>query len=77
MCLCSFVVQEARRYIAPFVLDQEQSSSVLKDQRENVLAAQRSIVLWMLLRRNGECRIGESGTQRIHLIVGGFKCGAC
>jgi hypothetical protein len=55
MCSRSFAVQGTRRYIVPFVLDPEQSSSVLMDRRENVLAAHRSIILWMLLLRNNEC----------------------
>lgn len=45
MCSYSCVVQGARRYIEPFVRDQEQSSSVLMYRGENVLVAQRSIIL--------------------------------
>jgi hypothetical protein len=45
MCSYSCVVQGARRYIEPFVLDQEQSSSVLMYRGENVLAVRRSIIL--------------------------------
>ncbi len=49
-CSCSFAVREAKYYIGPFVLDQEQSSSVLMYQGENVLAAQRSIISSLLFR---------------------------
>ena len=51
-CLCSFAVREAKYYIGPFVLDQEQSSSVLMYRGENVLAAQRSIISSLLFRND-------------------------